>query len=326
MKKKQIRNVIILVCILAVLILGVVLYRVISEKVEADRSAREAEEAEAATIYLDQLSDVAEVSFNGLDFTYDSESDSWYYTEDAEFPIDDTDIVSIVKCFSGMTAVRSLSDGDTMENYGLADPAYTITLSSAAGAEETFAVGNATGSYYYVMVNGNTDTIYTATVSVLSKFSDDVYDYALIEDIASVWYGSETAITVESAEGETFTAVETTLVIDESETSEDETSSDSEEEEEDPLADTAELLNLDYEGLVAYNVPEDELSKYGLDEPAYTVTITYTDDADEEQQLVLYFGTVLNLSETYVTAASSESDEIYWIDAAVLDDLAGLFE
>lgn len=57
------------------------------------------------------------------------------------------------KTFRKLEADRKLEDGDSLEAYGLEDPAYTVVLTDQDGNETTLYFGNVTGDSYYLTLN-----------------------------------------------------------------------------------------------------------------------------------------------------------------------------
>ena len=92
------------------------------------------------------------------EMSFEKEGDTWYYSEDKDFPLKQSEPEAIVKAAAQITADRKLEDGDSLDAYGLDDPNYSIEITEEDGTVTTVSFGDSTGTDYYVTV-GDTGVV-----------------------------------------------------------------------------------------------------------------------------------------------------------------------
>ena len=123
------------------------------------------------------------------EMTFEKEGDTWYYSEDKDFPLKQSEPEAIVKAAAQITADRKLEDGDSLDAYGLDDPNYSIEITEEDGTVTTVSFGDSTGTDYYVTV-GDTGTVYTVASSVLDDFKAELSDFAQLDEYPSIGSGN----------------------------------------------------------------------------------------------------------------------------------------
>ena len=88
-----------------------------------------------------------------------------------------------------ITADRELTDGDSLDAYGLDDPVYTLEYTDADGNVTELLFGNMAGDDYYVM-KSRSDTVYTVASSVIDPFNYALDDMAQLDDYPSIGSGN----------------------------------------------------------------------------------------------------------------------------------------
>ena len=58
---------------------------------------------------------------------------TWFYEKNSEFPVEQSYLTSMASQFQKIEAVRKLKNGDSLEDYGLEHPAYTIRVKDKKG-------------------------------------------------------------------------------------------------------------------------------------------------------------------------------------------------
>ena len=71
---------------------------------------------------------------------------------------------------------------DALEDYGLKEPAYTVTLESKDKEEVTFYVGNSTGDEYYLQKEGEEKIVYTVSSSAVMTLGHSLEDMKKTEE------------------------------------------------------------------------------------------------------------------------------------------------
>ena len=241
------------------------------------------EEAAAVNVTDTPADEVVSLKFdvgNG-DLEFNKEDDQWYYTPDKDFPLKQSYPEDMAEAVGNITADRELKDGDSIEDYGLDDPVYTIEYTDADGNGTKILFGNMTGDDYYVMQSGG-DIVYTVSSSVIDPLNHTLDDMAQLDDYPSIGSGNLVKEVI-TQNGETTTY-----------------DSEDEDQTEDIAAVAGGLGAVTLSEAADYSVEDNDLPVYGLDEDSrITVEATYTQD-DEEQLLTLYIGNEDGSGNRYV--------------------------
>lgn len=220
------------------------------------------------------MSDITSIQYtNGTDtMSFIKEDGTWYSESDKEFPLQQSSLKTMAETFGTLSANRELTDGDTLADYGLEEPQYTITLKDADGEQQNIYIGNAAGEDYYMTV-GDKEKIYTVDYSVVNAMNFDL-DSMLQKDTFP-------SIGADNIKKVTITKVGETTEYD----------ADNSDQSDDITAIGGGLGAAYFVDCVDYSVQADELAQYGLDEAQRTtVTVVYTDSDDKEQTFTLYVG------------------------------------
>ena len=289
--------------LLAVLILLVAVYFGLRTW-NAQQEEKAQEEQEAATVHVTDTSaeDIVSLKFNvgNGDLEFGKEDDQWYYTPDKDFPLQQSYPEDMAETVGSITADRELTDGDSIDAYGLDEPAYTIEYTDADGNTAELLFGDMTGDDYYVMLNGN-DTVYTVNSSVIDPFNYTLDDMAQLDDYPSIGSGNLVKEVI-TQNGETTTY-----------------DSEDEYQAEDIAAVAGGLGAVSLSEVADYSVEDENLDVYGLDEDSrITVEATYTQN-DEEQLLTLYIGNEDGNGNRYVML--NDSRIVYLISDEICDNI-----
>lgn len=259
-----------LIILLAVLVVLVVAY-VVTGQLKKKSAEKENEEKQIAVL---DMSDITSIQYtNGTDtMWFIKEDGTWYSESDKEFPLQQSSLKTMAETFGTLSANRELTDGDTLADYGLEEPQYTITLKNADGEEQNIYIGNAAGEDYYMTV-GDKGKIYTVDYSVVNAMNFDLDSMLQKETFPSIGSDNIKKVTITKA-GETT-----------------EYDADNSDQSDDITAIGGGLGAAYFVDCVDYSVQADELAQYGLDEAQRTtVTVVYTDSDDKEQTFTLYVG------------------------------------
>jgi hypothetical protein len=169
-----------LAAVLVLLILGTL----IATNLEADTAAEETDTA--VTVFSLDSDTVTALSWTAGDetlaFTYDGES--WNYDADSAFPVSADMLDSMVAVLSTVTAEKTIDEPESLSEYGLLEPACTITVS--AEDETTLRIGDETelGSYRYLSIGDG--SVYLVDDTILDSFSYGLLDVAQLEEIPAM--------------------------------------------------------------------------------------------------------------------------------------------
>lgn len=260
------------------------------------------EEAAAVNVTDTPADEIVSLKFdvgNG-DLEFNKEDDQWYYTPDKDFPLKQSYPEDMAEAVGNITADRELKDGDSIEDYGLDDPVYTIEYTDADGNGTKILFGNMTGDDYYVMQSGG-DIVYTVSSSVIDPLNHTLDDMAQLDDYPSIGSGNLVKEVI-TQNGETTTY-----------------DSEDENQTEDIAAVAGGLGAVTLSEAADYSVEDNGLPVYGLDEDSrITVEATYTQD-DEEQLLTLYIGNEDGSGNRYVMI--NDSRIVYLISDEICDNI-----
>lgn len=254
--------------------------------------------------------------------------DGWIYADDSAFPLDQTVPEDMTAALTSAAASRQIDTPESLDDYGLEEPVLTITALDEDGTEYSYAFGNTnelTGEYY-MLYNGDQDTVYLVGSDLYDAFNLDLYDMVEMEELPE--FGSVTALSVEQPSGTlslTYEEDSTGLCYD--------TDKHWFLEQGDSLLPldsskvsslTGSITGLFWDSCVTYDADDQELTAWGLDDSAAIVTAVYTaaidegEDTAEPETFVLRLG---NTSDEGTYAMLEGSSMVYLISADTADTL-----
>ena len=245
-------------------------------------------------------------SVQALSWEYDGEKlafhkdDKWIYDEDEAFPVDGEKIEDLLDQFSAMGAAFIIENPEDLSPYGLSDPTCSITITTD---EETYTIllgGYSTmDSQRYVSIgDGN---VYLVADDPLDDYDvglrdlldpDDIPDFDQVSKIT--FTGSENYEIFYEAyeEGSTRTYCADDVYF-------------AQQEDGTLPLDTDKVTSylqtiryLDLSDYVTYNVTDEELAQYGLDDPQLTIQVDYTEENED------------GVSDTFTLHISRDPEEL----------------
>ncbi len=262
-KKNRALPLIIMAAVLAVLVVGYIILSSYNAKKEAEET-----EAETSTVEVLRKETAILTAFSYtvddgvVSLSYDNEE--WVYPGDTTFPIDGDAVTEMV---SGLTDIKAVSVVNTenadVDDFGLEEPALTLTVSYSDDTEYTFKFGivNSFNSYQYMSYTGS-DDIYMVESTLASSFNKELND--LYE--AEIWTLQNDAVTAEDV-----TSIVIETVDGESNTI----------ENEDAISTLFDLVyKLDLSTWEDHYADETEMQEtYGISESGDRVTLNYTKES-----------------------------------------------
>ncbi|MGN0417800.1 DUF4340 domain-containing protein [Anaerostipes faecalis] len=292
MKRKRTLSILILVFAgLLALYTGISIYQKhSSEKKESEN-----------VIWIKKLSSLTSISYNnGENLSFVKENGTWYYTSNKEYPIVQSYLKELASQFQNVEAVRELKDGDSLSNYGLDQPSYTIKVKDKNGAQATYYIGNATGENYYFTVDDKSK-IYTVSSNILSNLSSSLNDMIETDTFPSLSTGNLTKVVVNNnGKKTTYTSSSKNGL--------------------DSIAGGLGVFT--FGDCQDYSASGNELSKYGLDAASrISVEISYKDtDTNKKKNLTLYIGKNDKDKKNYYVKLK-DSKMVYLSDADVVKNI-----
>ena len=207
-----------------------------------------------------------------LHFVKTGEEEQWQVDGDETFPVEQDSVEGLAETLTALKADRKLENVEKPEDYGLSEPAFTLTAGWSDGTETVYSMGDETpfGDGYYLSLSGEDGTVYTVADALSGDFSGNLLSFAQSEELPAVENVTRLVVgdtldvegTAEKTEGEEASLrwiwKATGEKLDGSEV--------------EALIDEAE--NLRWTELKAVNADDEALSGYGLtDEQATAITL-----------------------------------------------------
>ena len=302
MRKKQITLCALLAVFAAVSITAVLVSRH-EEKVEQIKNSGE-------TILAIPTDTVTALSWTNEEGTFSfTKDETWTYDDDSTFPVDEEKINDLLAQFEDFTAAFVIDDVEDYEQYGLDEPVCTINV---AAGEETYTVelGDFSKMDEQRYVSIGDGKAYLVSHDPLDEFDAVLRDMILDDTIPEFDTAEQIAFSGEESYTITYDEDGTSICAD------DVYFTDGQPLDTDNVNEwlTA-LMTLDLTNYVSYNVTDEELQTFGLDDPDLTVTLDYS-SSDEDGNETDSGTLVLHLSQNpeelaaYNEAIESEADEI----------------
>ena len=302
MRKKQITRCVLL-AVFAVVSITAVLVSRHEEKVEQIKNS-------GKTILSIPTDTVTALSWTNEEGTFSFTKDEiWTYDEDSAFPVDEEKIDELLAQLEDFAAAFVIDDVEDYEQYGLDEPVCTISITVG---EESYTVelGDFSKMDEQRYISIGDGKAYLVSHDPLDEFDAVLRDMILDDTIPEF----------DTAKQIAFTGTENyTITYDEDGTSicaDDVYFTDGKPLDTDNVNEwlTA-LMGLGLTDYVSYNVTDEELQTFGLDESDLTITLDYSNS--DEDGTETDFGTlVLHLSQNpeelaaYEKALANEEDEL----------------
>lgn len=256
--------------------------------------------------------DIDSADVTALAWTYDNESlafhkdgDVWTYDDDAAFPVDAEKIQALLSYFSEMGAAFIIEDADDLGQYGLDDPACTITITTDDG-ETTINLGAYSTMDQQRYLSTGDGNVYLVTSDPLSAYeivladmidNDDLPAFDQVDRI-SISGPEDYEVVYQADSTDTICADDVYFKQDGAETAPLDT-----EKVEQYLA---AISGLSQDTYVTYNATDDDLAAYGLDAPELTL---HVDDTDDENESATFTLTMSRAPETKAAAAEDDAED-----------------
>lgn len=319
MKKRY--TTLLILCILLAVVAGAVVLLRSGQAEDADSAS------EVATILETEADQITSLEWTAGDASFalqrtetddSSSGDGWDYPANEALPLDGSVGDDLADLMAGLTAARTLDAPENAADYGLDAPRLTVTVGTDAGSHTLLvgSVNETTGDVYIQMLD--TQTVYTLESDIVDQFPTSENDLILVESLPSISLSSVTDARLQTPQG--LLELHYTEPVEEDSSATSDSASDSAAEEttnwtatldgaaiavtnDQAEAVVRDVLALQYTACADYAPAS--LADYGLDQPLYTLTLTYTEetasdsdssDASEsqttEKAFTLYLGNV----------------------------------
>lgn len=297
---KQKKTMILLAAVLIVLVVVYAGLKCWNQHVEEEKQAEEEQK-----IKIVDAQELASFSYTDGEskMSFVKQEDTWYDEDDRGIRISQDVLNALEEAITDLTAVRELEDPDAMGDYGLDDALYTILFTEEDGTESAIYVGNAVNENYYATI-GDTGKVYTISSDLITQLSFDLASLVENDTVPSVGSGNLQKVEVtESGKTTTF----------------------KEDDEIGQLAGGWGTISLT--SCADYNVKEENLENYGLDEETrITAKATYKDsDTEEEKTFTVYIGRLDDSgANRYVQV--KDSNMVYTVGSSIIDNMITVSE
>lgn len=294
---KKAKRMIALVALLAIVIAATVAINHIN-------AAKEDGVSENAGTY--RLTEHEKSDVSGLEWTKGEKSLSfkmadgaWQYASDAAYPVNQTAVQTLSDDAMALTAARKLENIESMADYGLDEPTFTLRITHSDASEVTYSLGDQTPFQdgYYLSVSGQSNTVYVVEDDFTSDFSLSLFDYAQTETLPEI--GEVTAVEVGGAFKAEYLLESKTIDKDQNWYSVS-SAQPLDDEKMESLIEEAENLSLG--ALQTYNASDETLETYALTEEAATKICLRDADGNER---CLYVGKTDEGADEYVRLKDS---------------------
>ncbi|MBU5625602.1 DUF4340 domain-containing protein [Oscillibacter sp. MSJ-2] len=220
-----------------------------------------------------------------LSFARD-EADKWYWVDDPDFPLNGYYLDRISQLVIDLHPMQTITEGDTMEAYGLEEPAASLKAAAAGGEETVLLFGKTTSDGSYYMKTSDSDTVYVVSDELRESMNKGIYDMAEIPDIPTFTGANLRSVRVESPAQDLTLSVEAedgdeaSWIFGDTDMTDHETVS--------ALAD--ELAGLRFTACVDYRPTDEAVALCGLGSPQVTITVYYVPDGGSETTFKMSVG------------------------------------
>ena len=302
MRKKQITLCVLLAVFAAISITAVLVSRH-EEKVEQIKNSGET----ILAIPADAVTALSWTNENGT-FSF-TKGDTWTYDDDSAFPVDEEKINDLLSQFGAFAAAFVIDDVEDYAQYGLDEPVCTINMT--AGEESyTIELGDFSKMDEQRYVSIGDGKAYLVSHDPLDEFDAVLRDMILDDTIPEF----DTAKQIAFSGSENYV-----ISYDEDSTSicaDDVYFTDGKPLDTDNVNEwlTA-LMGLALTDYVSYNITNEELQTFGLDNPALTITIDYSSSGENGNEtdsgtLVLHLSQNPEELAAHEEALENEEDEL----------------
>lgn len=329
-QQKLLRGLVIAAVVLLAVLAAVLLFKRHSAEKQAEEEAAQ-EAASAITEDHGYTSLTYTNSTATLSFTQD-EDGSWIWADDPEFPLDDSTITYIIQILQSLKPQQTITDGDTLEAYGLDQPSATLTATDAETGETlklTFGKATTDGTSYYMLMNDAESPVYIVSDTLYNYLSTPIYDMCVLPELPVLTEETLNSLTIQGAVKTTLTAAHNESTSTDETDGEDgeETSSVTWTSGETDVTDNEtlqslldELSTLSFTKCADYKPSDEAVELCGFGSPTAVLTASYVTDSGTEGTLTLTLGTKNVDGDSYY-ARMDDDTTIYLLSASAVSAL-----
>lgn len=178
---------------------------------QKNKSKQETAETDDIILYSMEKETISEIHLTNtsMDLTLKKKDGQWVDASDAEFPVNQDNVNSILSTVSEVRASKLVVENpDDLAQYDLEKPTYLVEIKSQDGQTQTLAVGlesiAAEGCYAYV---GTASKIYTVASTITDDLSYTRGQMMTMPEALDITASYVTGFSMKAAKGKSFEAV-----------------------------------------------------------------------------------------------------------------------
>lgn len=330
MSWKERRLITILSAILLVLVIALVI--VLAVRYRANRDDGSAGTGEPVAGLVSDETAYTSLTYDNGETTLSferSELGLWYWTADADLPLDDSVILDIISTLTAWNPQQTLTDAAALEASGLDEPTGSLTAVTSTGSYTKLLFGKTTtdGTSDYVRLNDDEGTVYIIDGGLSDLMEIPVYDMCRLPALPVLEEARIRSITIRGPmqEDETSRRVVSLTALRSEEDSDTTWRFEGANVTDDPTlrALLEDLSALTFAKCVDY-APSDEAAEIcGFDSPSAVLQVAYRTEGGADQTLELTIGERLPDGSGRYTRLDGES-AVYLLVTDLLDPLMNI--
>ena len=228
----------------------------------------------------------------------------WYWTDDTDFPLDQTYIEQLLKLLAGMrdVVVQPVATEDPIEgegggeitpDYGLSDSHKTLTITDGKKQDTVYQVGNCAGGVLYLGVlneNKSGGTVCCVDSGLMDILSRSIFSLAVLPTMPELTMENAQSVTLKGTGSETVLRSGDRGWICSGK---------------DMTGQVAELLaalsSLQVDSCVDFSPSPGAVEMCGLAQPRATVKVTYTNSVGKTAEISVCVGAVRDSGGVFIT-------------------------
>lgn len=249
-------------------------------RMQNEKAEQEEEVAALGDVILEvDSSDITALSYEiaGETRSFVLEDETWKLESDETFPVDEDALLYPLNQLDTLYAVRTLTEVEDISEYGMEEPQNVIVLTNAEGEQTTLTIGatNSSTGDDYLMLNEDASVIYTIDTAVRTAIADNLYEYALSEEIP--WISASDMVGVEvSRDADAYQ-----LYLEDAQWKVSAEAGINDADSDAVNTALSSLAGISYVDFLDHNCSD--LSLYGLDEPTVVLTVSYKEEVETEE-------------------------------------------
>jgi hypothetical protein len=145
------------------------------------------------------ISSPVRISWSGSGFDqcgFILEDGVWYYSENKDYPIKQSDLAEIASLLTELEPSRSFDPSDELSSYGLDADTYTLTAEDENGSEFILHIGALAGDGACYAMTGSSDKIYVISSDIEGSLEGGLYEKVESETISAPTLSDVAVLTI----------------------------------------------------------------------------------------------------------------------------------